>query len=85
MLKDYADKADLIVAVSSALANKLQSCGTETPVSVVLNGFRIQNRLEGMHGRGCALSRLDVWKNKNGLISLSKLSRSSRQSGPNLF
>ena len=55
MLKDYADKADLIVAVSSALANKLQSCGTETPVSVVLNGFRIQNRLEGMHGRGCAL------------------------------
>lgn len=41
-LKPLCDKADRIVAVSSALAGKLAVCGTGTPVSVILNGFRVQ-------------------------------------------
>lgn len=41
-LKPLCDKADRIVAVSSALAGKLAVCGTDTPVSVILNGFRVQ-------------------------------------------
>lgn len=37
------DKADRVVAVSSALANKLCTCGTKTQVSVILNGFQLNN------------------------------------------
>lgn len=39
-LKPFCDAADRIVAVSSALADKLRTCGTKTPISVVLNGFQ---------------------------------------------
>ena len=42
-LRRYCDKADAVVAVSSALAKKVRSSGTKTPVSVILNGFRMQN------------------------------------------
>lgn len=41
-LSEKSDSADHVVAVSSALAKKLASCGTKTPVSVILNGFRVQ-------------------------------------------
>lgn len=41
-LKAYCDQADSVVAVSSALAGKLRSCGTQTPVSVILNGFHFR-------------------------------------------
>lgn len=37
-----ANAADHVVAVSSVLAGKLKSCGTKTPVSVILNGFCVQ-------------------------------------------
>ncbi len=33
------DEADAIVAVSSKLANRLLSCGTQTPVYSIVNGF----------------------------------------------
>ncbi len=33
------DKADRIVAVSSALADSLRTCGTATPIEVIHNGF----------------------------------------------
>lgn len=42
-LKRWCDKADYVVAVSSALAEKLRRCGSKTPVRVILNGFRIDN------------------------------------------
>lgn len=42
-LKLLADKADHIVAVSSALAGKLKTCGTAVPISVILNGFHFEN------------------------------------------
>lgn len=35
--------ADHIVAVSSALAGKVKACGADTPVSVILNGFSVEN------------------------------------------
>ena len=40
-LKPHCDQADAVVAVSSALADKVRSCGTRTPVSVILNGFNV--------------------------------------------
>ncbi len=39
-LKPFCDKADRLIAISSALANKLRSCRTQTPISVILNGFQ---------------------------------------------
>lgn len=42
-LKKFCDAADHVVAVSSALAKKLQTCGTHTPISTILNGFRVGN------------------------------------------
>ena len=42
-LRPTCDQVDLLVAVSSALANKLQASGTQTPIRVVLNGFQVQN------------------------------------------
>lgn len=41
-LAEKADLADHVVAVSSALAKKLADSGTKTPISVILNGFRVQ-------------------------------------------
>ena len=41
-LKPWCDHVDRVVAVSSALADKLRTCGTQTPVSVILNGFQSQ-------------------------------------------
>ena len=41
-LKPLCDGAAHIVAVSSALAGKLKTCGTKTPITVILNGFRVQ-------------------------------------------
>lgn len=41
-LRPLCDGADHIVAVSSALAEKLKTCGTKTPITVILNGFRVQ-------------------------------------------
>lgn len=38
-LKPPCDRADTIVAVSSVLAGKVRTCGTSTPISVILNGF----------------------------------------------
>lgn len=40
-LRRYCDKADAVVAVSSALAAKLRSCEIKTPIAVILNGFNL--------------------------------------------
>ena len=42
-LRKHCDLADTVVAVSSALAAKVRACGTQTPVRVILNGFRLQH------------------------------------------
>lgn len=42
-LKPYCDAADTVVTVSSALKRKLEHCGTETPLSVILNGFAVNH------------------------------------------
>lgn len=41
-MKRLCHQADHIVAVSSVLARKLKSCGTNVPVSSILNGFALQ-------------------------------------------
>lgn len=41
-LAEKAAPADHVAAVSSALARKLADSGTKTPISVILNGFRVQ-------------------------------------------
>ncbi len=41
-LKALCNHADAVTAVSTALAQKVRSCGTETRVSVILNGFNLQ-------------------------------------------
>lgn len=38
-LKDYCDAADHIAAVSSQLAGLLRTCGTDTPITTIHNGF----------------------------------------------
>lgn len=42
-LRSSCDRADAVVAVSSALAAKVQRCGTETPVRCILNGFKLDH------------------------------------------
>ena len=59
-LKEYADKADYIVAVSTALANKLKLCATNTPISVILNGFAIQNMHNNLNSIKHSFSLLQV-------------------------
>lgn len=54
-LKPFCDQADAIVAVSSALAGKLRSCGSKTPVSVILNGFNLRALPERLEKRGVTI------------------------------
>ena len=54
-LRHYCDKVDAVVAVSSALAGKIRSCGTGTSVSSILNGFRVQNLPAGETERALSL------------------------------
>lgn len=42
-LRSCCDGADQVIAVSSALADKVRACGTSTPVSTILNGFAVQH------------------------------------------
>lgn len=53
-LKPACDHADTVVAVSSALAGKVRTCGTSTPISVILNGFDLRALPEAAGERGCA-------------------------------
>ncbi len=46
-IQKWCSQADRIVAVSSALARKVRTCGTQTPVDVILNGFRVANITPG--------------------------------------
>lgn len=54
-LKPFCDQADAIVAVSSALAEKLRSCGSKTPVSVILNGFNLRALPERLEKSGVTI------------------------------
>ncbi len=54
-LKPIADQADHIAAVSSALASKLRTCGTKTPISVILNGFSIEHTVDRKPRTPCSL------------------------------
>jgi len=40
MLKRWSDQADYVGCGSSALAARLEACGTNTPLTVILNGFQ---------------------------------------------
>ncbi|MBR6549087.1 MAG: glycosyltransferase [Clostridia bacterium] len=42
-LRGWCDSADCVVAVSTALANKVRACNTQTRIEVILNGFRLQH------------------------------------------
>ena len=42
-LRKWCDQADRVVAVSSALAEKIRKSGTQTPIEVILNGFRTEH------------------------------------------
>ena len=42
-IREWCDKADRVVAVSSALARKIKESGTKTEVDVILNGFRTEH------------------------------------------
>ncbi len=42
-LRGWCDTADCVVAVSTALANKVRDCHTKTRIEVILNGFRLQH------------------------------------------
>ena len=39
LLKSWCDAADTVVAVSTALQNKVKKAGSSTPTAVILNGF----------------------------------------------
>lgn len=45
-LRQCCNQADVVVAVSTNLANKIKSTQTTTPVRTVLNGFNLQYRAE---------------------------------------
>jgi len=53
-LKKYCDQADVLVAVSSALGEKLARCKTETPIRCILNGFSVQ-KSQGLSKRPYSL------------------------------
>jgi len=42
-LRQWCDQADKVVAVSSALAEKIKKSGTKTQLDVILNGFRTEH------------------------------------------
>ena len=42
-LYSCCDGVDHVVSVSSVLGKKLRSCGTNTPITAILNGFAAQN------------------------------------------
>lgn len=65
-LKATCDKADQIVAVSSALAEKLRRSGTATPITTILNGYR------GIH------LRADLEKDPWSLIQVGYLQQQKR-------
>ena len=46
-IKRYSEKADRIFCVSTLLKNRLLESGVSVPISVVLNGFKLQNVLSG--------------------------------------
>lgn len=54
-LKSFCDHADQVVAVSSALANKLHTCKTKTPISVILNGFNLRELPKCGEKKPCSL------------------------------
>lgn len=41
-LKPLCDQADAVATVSTALADKLRTCATTTPIVTILNGFNVQ-------------------------------------------
>lgn len=75
-LKRYCDKADAVAAVSSALAGKIRSCGTKVPVSVILNGFHVQNLPAGEAERGFSLIQVGhLLRQKRFYITLQAFSQ----------
>lgn len=42
-LKQWSDATDCVVAVSTSLAKKVQASGSQTPVTVILNGYNLEN------------------------------------------
>lgn len=43
LMKNWSDKIDIIIAVSSALKRVLQMCDTKTSIKVIMNGFIFDN------------------------------------------
>lgn len=75
-LEPYCDKADAVVAVSSALAGKIRSCGTKVPISAILNGFLVQNLSPGEAERGFSLIQVgNLLRQKRFHITLQAFAR----------
>lgn len=75
-LKPTCDQADAVVAVSSALAGKVRTCGTGTPISVILNGFLVQNLSPGEAERGFSLIQVgNLLRQKRFHITLQAFAR----------
>lgn len=80
-LKPLCDGADCVVAVSSALAAKLKTCGTKTPVEVILNGFRIRSLLAVSEERAqCAVVQVGhLIKQKHFDVTLRAFARFKKE------
>ena len=42
-LKQFAQQSDHLICVSTLLKKRIETCGTTVPISVILNGFQVQN------------------------------------------
>ena len=80
-LKPLCDGADCVVAVSSALAAKLKTCGTKPPVEVILNGFRIRSLLAVSEERAqCAVVQVGhLIKQKHFDVTLRAFARFKKE------
>lgn len=73
-LKHCCDSADAVVAVSSALMEKVRSCGTVTPLHAVLNGFVLRDMPADAHKDPYSIIQVGrLAANKNVDITLRAL------------
>lgn len=81
-MKALCDRADRVVSVSSALGGKLRACGTNTPITTILNGFALEHL-----PKDCAKQSLTVLqvgnllKQKRADVTLRAFAR-TRQTHP---
>ena len=50
-LKRFAQQSDYLVCVSTLLKHRIEACGATVPISVILNGFRVQGITPNLNKR----------------------------------